>query len=257
MADTLLPVAPPAGVPRELGLDGPGVRWFQEPIGESGAEVFLITEPGRPDRYLKTDPRVADRRLADERDRMAWLQGRLPVPEVLGYALAGGKEWLVTSAIPGLSACDEALDMPRRNVVRTMARELRRIHSLPTEGCPFVRRLADKIAEAADAVAGRDAESRERFAAFLARPRPAEDLVLVHGDYCEPNIMFDGGAVSGFIDLGFAGVSDRYSDFCQAHYTLNRNGDGALEGFFFAEYGLPAVDEDKLDYYCKLEMFFS
>jgi kanamycin kinase/aminoglycoside 3'-phosphotransferase-2 len=254
MADTPFPVAPPAGLPLELGLGGAGVRWFQEPIGESGAEVFLVTEPGRPDRYLKTDPRVAERRLAAERDRMAWLKGRLPVPEVLGYAVAAGKEWLVSSAIPGLCACDPNLAMPRRDVVRIQARELRRIHALPADGCPFVSRLADKLAIAATVAATRGTERQAEVAAFLARPRPAEDLVFVHGDYCEPNIMFHEGALSGFIDLGYAGVSDRYSDFCQAAYSLKRNGDGALIPFFFAEYGLPDFDQAKLEYYQTMEM---
>jgi kanamycin kinase/aminoglycoside 3'-phosphotransferase-2 len=233
-----MPVPVPAGVPPELGIIGPGARWFQEPIGESGAEVFLVTEPGRPDRYLKTDPRPAERRLAAERDRMTWLKGRLPVPEVVGYAVAAGKEWLVTTAIPGLCACDSNLTMPRRDVVRGMARALRRIHALPPDGAET-----------------RGAETRAALAALLARPRPAEDPVFVHGDYCEPNIMFDDGEVSGFIDLGFAGVADRYSDFCCVANTLNRNGDGALLESFFSEYGPPAVDPGKLEYYRTLDAF--
>ncbi|MEK7477137.1 MAG: aminoglycoside 3'-phosphotransferase [Candidatus Coatesbacteria bacterium] len=256
MADTIVPVPTPSGVPPELGIGGPRVRWFQEPIGGSGAEVFLVTEPGRPDRYLKCDPRVAERRLAAERDRMAWLKGRLPVPEVLGYAVTTAKEWLVSSAIPGLCACDPHLAMPRRDVVRIMAHELRCIHALPADGCPFVRRLADKLADDSAVAATRDAECQAEWSAFLARSRPPEDLVFVHGDYCEPNIMFEDGRLSGFIDLGYAGISDRYSDFCQAAYTLNRNGDAALIPFFFAEYGLAGFDQAKLEYYQTMEMFF-
>jgi aminoglycoside phosphotransferase len=251
--DELVPVPIPRGVPEELGIAGPKAQWLWEQIGDSGDEVHRIVEPGRPDRFLKTSIRPAEGRMANERDRMAWLKGKLPIPEVLGYAVAGGKEWLVTAAVPGHSACHPYLSMPRDAVVREMARWLRRIHSLPKAGCPFVRRLDEKIADAAASAKRRSGEERERLARFLALPRPAEDLVVVHGDYCEPNIIFAGAEVAGFIDLGFAGVSDRYSDFCQAAYSLNRNGDGALTGFFFAEYGPPALDEAKLEYYMELE----
>lgn len=247
--DSLVPVPAPA----ELWISGPKAQWFRERIRDSGAEVHRIVEAGRPDRFLKTFPRRIDAKMAAERDRMQWLKGRLPVPEVLGWAVTSEKAWLVTGAVPGLCACHPNLAMPRQEVVRIMAKELCRIHAMDPAGCPFVRRLADKLAEAAASTERRTGEERERLERFLALPPPAEDLVLIHGDYCEPNIMFEDGKLSGFIDLGYAGVSDRYSDFCQAAFTLNRNGDGALTGFFFAEYGPPTLDEGKLDYYMELE----
>jgi aminoglycoside phosphotransferase len=35
-------------------------------------------------------------------------------------------------------------------------------------------------------------------------------LVLIHGDYCLTNVLLDGWALSGFIDLGRCGVAGRY-----------------------------------------------
>src|SRR5712692_3509144 len=40
--------------------------------------------------------------LTGERDRIAWLTGRLPVPEVVGFVHAQGDDWLVTRELPGV-----------------------------------------------------------------------------------------------------------------------------------------------------------
>ncbi len=100
---------------------------------------------------------------------------------------------------------------------------------------------------------GDNHETRARFALLSKLPPPAEDPVFCHGDYCEPNIIIEGGRLSGFIDLGFAGVMDRYADFGQACYSLVRNGDRDHIDLFFAEYGLPNVDYQKILYYQELE----
>jgi aminoglycoside phosphotransferase len=52
---------------------------------------------------------------------------------------------------------------------------------------------------------------------------PDEELVLIHGDYCFPNVVIKGWALSGFIDLGRCGVADRYHDLAQAARSVRRN----------------------------------
>ncbi len=244
-------------VPRSLGLDDAPLQWEPVPVGESGDEVFRVTGAGLPLRYVKTSARVQRGLLKDEADRMTWLKGRLEVPEVLGYAATPEREWLVTSAIPGLCAFDTAIGLPREEVVRGLATALKRIHAIGVTGCPFdTQRLAAKIADAGRQAAAKGSEAAAEFEAFLARPRPPEDLVFCHGDYCQPNILFHQGRISGFIDLGYAGIADRYYDFGQAVMSLKRNGDEPRIPLFFDAYGLPAPDWDKIEYYQTLEMFY-
>jgi aminoglycoside phosphotransferase len=235
-------------------MSGSEWLWTAIPLGGSGDSVFRVVDPSGVGRYLKISSHGTGL-LTAERDRMIWLRGRVPVPEVLGFVSREGTDFLLTSEVPGLPACDTGLarEMDPRAIVSGLARGLRRIHDIGTAGSPFVDLLESKIARAtADARARGD----EAIDEFLARPRPAEDLVFAHGDYCEPNILFHQGRISGFIDLGHAGVMDRYCDFGQVYYSLNRNGHGDLLDFFFAEYGLPDRDREKVQYYRSLEDLF-
>ena len=69
--------------------------------------------------------------------------------------------------------------------------------------------------------------------------------VLIHGDFCLPNIMLDGWSLSGFIDLGFAGVADKHIDLFWGAFTLNFNlGTDEYRNCFFEAYGKDKIDPD-------------
>jgi aminoglycoside phosphotransferase len=253
MVDESIPIPVPDGLPPELGLSGVGIRCEPAQAGDSGDLVYRVTEPGQATRWLKTSRHLKWMWLATHRDRLEWMLGKLPVPKVLGYALTGDREWLVTTEVSGLAACDPGLAMPRPEKIRLLAHGLRRIHSVDPAGCPFVDTLASRIARAGGCMATGDHGIRARFALIEKLPRPAEDPVFCHGDYCWPNILIHEGKIGGFIDLAFAGVMDRYADFGQACYSMVRNGDGDYIDLFFREYGMPGVDYGKILYYQDLE----
>ena len=62
--------------------------------------------------------------------------------------------------------------------------------------------------------------------------------------------------MSGFVDLGRAGVGDRYRDLALAQRSLIRNCGAVWVPFFFTEYGLPQPDEAKLTFYQLLDEFY-
>ena len=87
--------------------------------------------------------------------------------------------------------------------------------------------------------------------------RPAsEDRVFTHGDLCLPNVIIHDKRLSGFIDLGSAGIGDPYRDLALVGRSLNRNLGPGWADIFFAHYGLAAPDPDKLRYYRLLDEFF-
>ncbi|CAF1629466.1 unnamed protein product [Adineta ricciae] len=80
------------------------------------------------------------------------------------------------------------------------------------------------------------AKDRHDFKELISHA-PDEDLVFTHGDYCLPNIIFDDNECRaiGFVDLGCAGIADRYHDIALGLWSIQYNlGDGFREIFLNA-----------------------
>jgi aminoglycoside phosphotransferase len=205
--------------------------------------------------------------LKTERDCLHWLANRASVPGVLEFVTQDGAGYLLTEALPGTSAAEAPARLWPR-ITEQLARQLRQLHSLDPEECPFDRTLDPVVRRAgARAASGYVDESdfdSERLGCnamelfdSLCRERPqSEDVVVTHGDACLPNVIFDNGSFSGFVDCGRCGRADRYQDLALAHRSIEVNfGTGAAEGFLRA-YGLEPVDTKKLSYYRLLDEFF-
>lgn len=243
-------------------------------MGESGTQVFRVAGAALLPSYLKVGAFHLINQLNAEKERLFWLQGRLPVPQVLYYGEAHSKAYLLLSEIPGKISCAEVfkVDLPR--LVKNLARSLRMIHNLPIADCPFDHRLPNVLAQAKfhienglvdesdfdDERVGLSAETV--FQQLLTRQTSLapQDLVLTHGDFCLPNVLLDPFSyeVTGFIDLGRAGVADRYQDLALATRSLAYNWGTEWVEMFFAEYGIPApqINWPKVEFYRLLDEFF-
>jgi kanamycin kinase len=95
-------------------------------------------------------------------------------------------------------------------------------HAVPTESCPFRHPVVGPTGEG--------------------------DEVLVHGDYCLPNVLLDGDRFR-YLDVGEAGVGDRYIDVVAAIWSLRHNyGRGSVAALLDG-YGLRTPDRRKLAAY--------
>ncbi len=238
--------------------------------GRSGASVFRLERDPQPDRYLKIAERHSEQDLSAEVSRLIWLQGRLPVPDLIYWAEDDARQYLLISAVPGLALYHESLRDQLPALMRLYAAGLHQIHAVPVETCPFDLRLDLKITQAADRLqsgvvdAGNfDPERQGRTPQSLFREllatRPADqDLVFTHGDYCTPNVLIDPDTmtVSGFIDWGRCGVADRYQDLALAARSIDYNFGAAWIQPFFDAYGIAAPDTAKIGFYRLLDEFF-
>ncbi|MBO0992274.1 APH(3') family aminoglycoside O-phosphotransferase [Bacillus sp. SD088] len=254
-------------IPNSLEKIIKGYTCHQETSGHSEASTFLLKKENHS-LYLKTQAANAIEPLQIEQEKMEWLQGKLEVPKLLYYCQDEKREYLLMTEIKGSDASDSAHIANLPLVIKRLAHGLREIHSICVEHCPFQRTLDVTIKEAQVRVEknlvdtedfdeerkGKNAE--ELFQELLEKRPKKEDLVFTHGDYCLPNIILQNNEVSGFIDLGSAGISDRYQDIALAVRSIARNFGEQYISLFLKEYGLEQVDQEKIYFYQLLDEFF-
>lgn len=174
--------------------------------------------------------------------------------EVLAYA-SGEQDWLLTRRVPGEDCTHEKyLEEPER-LCDTIAERLRMLHELDCGDCPVPDRL-----ESYRALAGQNyrtgrydasyfpdsfgyATAEEAWAVVEANAHLLQRDVLIHGDYCLPNIMLDNWQFSGFLDLGNGGVGDRHIDLFWGIWSLGFN----LKTDKFSQRFLDAYGRDKVE----------
>jgi len=153
--------------------------------------------------------------LAGERDRLDWLAGRLPVPEVVAFAHAYGDDWLVTRELPGTHLHHASPAWGPEHVARRFGEILREVHATDASRCPF----------------GKEAPGN----------------VLIHGDYCLPNVLVQDGHLSGLLDVGRAGLGDRRDDLAAGVWTLHYNYGHGFAPAFLEAYGAPPITAREIE----------
>ncbi len=241
--------------PEKMASLTAGKAYQAEEIGRSGATVLLYD-----DMVLKIEKtsESADREYAI----LKWLDGKLPVPCVLAFARENGFNYLLMSKISGKMACDA--EQKHENVVKGLAKGIKMLWSVDITGCPVMWDVNTKLKLAKEKLS----ERAELTALYdeLSENRPCEELVFSHGDYCLPNVFLEGSDCVGFLDLGSAGVADKWYDVMMCLWSLSYNFKtlGGMdeetyqryEALFFEELGL-TPNEEKMNYYAKLDAFFA
>ena len=188
--------------------------------------VFRLARECDGDMYLKVlgVSGAGSNSLRDEATRLEWLSDKLPVPRVLASGSRGDYEFLLTESVPGVPAHDRSAGLNRQEVASQVGKALREFHSVPTAECPFRHPVVGPIS--------------------------GEDEVLVHGDYCLPNVLLDADR-RHYLDVGESGIGDRYIDIVAGIWSLRHNYGKGNVGNLLSEYGLQTLDRRKLTAYWK------
>lgn len=259
-------------LPKELDNWLAGKPYTCDQIGQSGSAVLCYE-----DMVLKIQP--AQARFAADVAMLRWLEGRIPVPRVIHAMEASGKDYLLMSRIPGKMACDPDFMKDPEGLVTLLAEALQTLWAVDATDCPKLRALEDDLAEARERVARNlidmddvepetfgpgGFESPAALLAWLEDNQPELEPVLSHGDFCLPNVFFEKGRLSGFIDLGDCGISDKWRDIALCHRSLRHNFCGKYAAcpvpdfdpdILFDKLGL-APNREKLRYYVLLDELF-
>jgi len=246
----------------------PAEDYALDSIGCSNAQVMIFQ-----DRVLKVekDCNIS----ANEYYMMRWLQGKLPVPEIIAAEKVRDTRYLLMSRITGKYLCDESILDDQERLAALVAEGLQRMWAVDITDCPTNRTLDAKFTEIEEGLRGgwitkEQADQPETYGPggfespatlfdWLVKHRLAEEPVLSHGDYCLPNLFASEHGLSGFIDLGFSGVADKWVDIEKGLWSMWANTTGQFGGkkrefnrqLLFDALGMQP-DDDKLRYYSLL-----
>lgn len=254
-------------LPLKLAETISGYDFRQIHLGLSPSKVFRLEAANKNSLYLKIAPRIPAFSLSDEKLKLEWLENRLPVPEVLLFAEDESTDYLLLSEISGLPAGDDSLQTGIPRLIEQLVNGLKMIHSLPFEDCPFdlrvdsvieiVReRISKNLVDTSDFDEERQGRTAEDIFRELIETKPSsEDLVFTHGDYCVPNVILKDGKLNGFVDLGNAGIADKYQDIALLMRSVKDNFGEEYEEKVFEIYGIEP-DWEKIRFYKLLDEFF-
>ena len=180
--------------------------------------------------------------------------------ELMHYS-TGENDIMLTRAVTGEDCTAEKyLNEPKR-LADLMAEKLRMLHDLDPSDCPVGDRVGEYLARAeinylSDNYSKEHfpdsfgyASGEEAFSVLMKSGSRLKNQVLIHGDYCLPNIMLNGWDFSGFIDLGGSGIGDRHIDLFWGRWSLDFNLSlyGIADAERYGERFLDAYGRDKID----------
>lgn len=252
-------------------------------LGKSGSRIFLFDDCVlKCEKLLDASDTEADL-FREDQDKtvevMRWISGKLPVPEVLAYEKDEKYRYLLMSKIPGTVACDPYYMEHPKEMIPVLADALKLLWSIDISDCPRKTDIDTVLSEAEyrvrnDLVDLSDTEPKtfgeggfkdaEELLSWLKENKPSYEPVLSHGDFCLPNVFIQDGKLSGLIDLGNTGTSDKWMDIALCYRSLKHNADGTWGSkvypdirpeVLFEELGIKP-DWEKIHYYILLDELF-
>lgn len=202
--------------------------------------------------YLKSAPAGT---LEQEATMTAYFHSKGLGAEVLDYHRED-RDWLMTRAIPGEDCTHPAYLEDPKQLSETLGILLRKLHSVDISDCP-ADRIRTYFATAKQnyqtghfdpnlppSHLGYDT-AEEAMHMIQSQGHLLQREVLLHGDYCLPNIMLDNWNFTGFLDVGNGGIGDRHIDLFWGVWTLGFNlKTNAYGARFLDAYGREDVNEE-------------
>lgn len=242
-------------------------------MGLSSSHVMLFR-----DKVLKIQDITEE--SVNEAEAFQWLKDKVSAPEILAYECKDGKSYLLMTKVPGQMACDPCYMEDPGRLTTLLAQALKQLWSVDITDCPLTwtldrklkiarQSIKDGLVDTENVEPGTYGENGfkdpEDLLKWLIEHKPEEELVLSHGDFCLPNIYIDDDAkIISYIDLGRAGISDKWQDIALYYRSLKHNYSGKYGGKSYPEYDPNLLfeklgivpDWKKLRYYVLLDELF-
>jgi kanamycin kinase len=223
------------------------------------ARVYFIDKDGGY--YLKTAAKGA---LSREAELTKYFHGKKLAPDVLAY-ISHERDFMLTERVRGEDMTFRKYLAEPKRLCELSGALLRELHEADFSACPVQNHTARYIETAKKnrakglydlSFAPEFKTADEAYSYLTANAHLLKNDVLLHGDYCLPNVMLDNWSFSGFIDVGNGGVGDRHVDLFWGVWTLKFNlGTDEYRRRFLDAYGRDKIEEEKLRLIAAAEVF--
>ncbi len=245
-------------------------RWQKVNIGWSRSEIHKLTQSKKPTLFLKINDYSGDLFFNKEYEMLKWLKDRISVPDVIYHSNNSEYEFLLLTEIPGKVSYEVFSKSDIETNLKILAEGLQIFHALPLAGCPNEFDI-DKLIQHAKKRLEQGLINDENFDVRWKHKTPDElfedvkrlmpkkiDKVVTHGDYCLPNVLINTNELSGFIDLGSAGINDRYYDLAAVSWSISYNFGQKWVPYLFEKYGInnDEIDRERMLFYQMLNEFY-
>ena len=244
-------------------------------IGMSGSDILIYEN-------MVLKAQEYNEEAENEYRMLQYLQDKLPVPLIYAHEISDDKSYMLMSKCMGQMACSHEYMTNPTLLCKLLADGLNKLWSIDISDCPSDQRLSNKLIMAEynieNGLVDLDNVEPETFSEngfknpaellqWLYDNKPEEEPVLSHGDFCLPNIFGINDEVTGYIDLGRAGIADKWCDIALCYRSLSHNFSGKYKGqenntysdydelLLFRELGIKP-DWEKIRYYILLDELF-
>ena len=241
-------------------------------IGMSGSTVLIYD-----DSVLKIQPFSTE--TDNQYKLLQFFSQRNLSPQVIAREVVDGVDFLLMERCRGTMLCDSSLLKNPHKIAEIASEVLHTLWGMEVALCPVDMTLTHKLKCAEHNVthnlvdmgnvnpstfgANGRFKNPEKLLCWLLDNQPREELAVTHGDFCLPNVIFDGKRAK-VIDVGRGGVADKYQDVALLYRSFDDNLAGRYGGadlgkldekMLFAALGI-TPDFDKIDYYILLDELF-
>ncbi|MBS4537284.1 aminoglycoside 3'-phosphotransferase [Clostridium sp. D2Q-11] len=239
------------------------------PSGLSGTNIYRFEKENKM-YFLKVvdvNNRFIDE-LEVEYEVLKWLEGKFQVPQVITFKKTSNKHFLLMTAIKG-NTLEKLYHQSKSSeeIVKIYAESLKLIHGIKISGCPnkeedeFMLLKAREYLELGINLDNMEDKYKnltplELYDKLLSLKPEKNDNVFIHGDYCFDNIIINNNMLNGIIDVGRAGIGDKYKDIALAVRNIQGDIGEQWLDLFFNIYGITNPDWNKIEFYIIMDEFY-
>ena len=257
--------------PRNIAIQVENEHYDKDQTGMSNAGVLIYANSVLKIQELSEQSK-------NEYQMLCFLSDLGLAPRVICHDTQDDADYLLMEKCQGKMLCDSEFLTNQKRVVELATNFLKILWGTNIKKCPVNISLSNRLklaeynvrhnlvdldnVESTTFGANGCFRDPEDLLKWLIDNQPSEELVVTHGDFCLPNIFFDGMSTK-VIDVGRGGVADKYQDIALLYRSLRDNLQGEYGTFystfdeneFFATLG-EVPNKEKLRYYMLLDELF-